>query len=120
GIEINAPILLVITECVLHVLVGYVADAIVHLSAFRKIVGILRIGRSNDRFGRWLERTGKDSVQGVVVGCGNGVELVVMTTCTSDGQAQESLGRDVDAIIDDVARLSIEVIAESEKTECGQ
>src|SRR5947207_10479468 len=47
-------------------------------------------------------RTGQDAVEGVIVGCRNGVELVVMAAGAGDGEALKRLAQSVDLVIDDV------------------
>ena len=66
-----------------------------------------------------LDDRGEDAVQGVVVLDRDRVELVIVATRAGDGQAEEGLGRRVDALIDGVMDV-VEALADGDEAEGGE
>ena len=63
-----------------------------------------------------LDRRGEDAVQRIIVGRGDRVELVVVATRAGDRQAEEGLGRGVDALVDRVVDV-VEALADGDEAE---
>ena len=66
-----------------------------------------------------LDDRGEDAVQGVVVLDRDRVELVVVAARAGDGQAEEGLGRRVDALVDGVMDV-VEALADGDEAEGGE
>ena len=71
---------------------------------------------TDDRILLRLDDGGEDTVEGVVVGGRDRVELVVMTTRAGYGQAKEALGRRVDALVDGVV-IILETLPNGDEAE---
>jgi len=89
------------------------------------VVGAIGVGRrvladeeriTDDRILLRLDDGGEDTVEGVVVGGRDRVELVVMTTGAGYGQAKEALGRRVDALVDGVV-IILETLPDGDEAE---
>ena len=87
-----------------------------------EVVGAGGGGVAGGRDGRLVQRLddrGEDAVQGIVVLDRDRVELVVMAARAGDGQAEEGLGRRVDALIDGVMDV-VEALADGDEAEGGE
>ena len=62
-----------------------------------------------------LGATGKDAVEGIVILGRNGVEFVVVAAGAGDGEAEEGFGGDVDAVVNDVVGIAVELVAQGEE-----
>ena len=60
---------------------------------------------------------GEDTVEGVVVLGGDGIEFVVVATGAGDGEAEEGFRGHVDAVVDDVVGITVEFVAERKETQ---
>ena len=92
------------------------------------VVGAIGVGRgvladqervADDRVLLRLDDGREDAVQGIVVGGGNRVELVVVATGAGDGEAEEALGGGVDAFVDGVVGV-LEALADGDEAERGE
>ena len=100
------------------------ADVLVHVLAKLLLVvgadgGGGGAGPADDRVDERVDGGGEDAVQGVVVGGGDRVELVVVAAGAGDGQAEEALGRRVDALVDRVV-VVVEALAHGDEAERGE
>ena len=82
-------------------------DAPVHLLTLHEILRVRGVRRRDDRRLVGLHRAGEDAIERIVVGCWNRIELVIVAARAGDGQPEERLRRDVDAIVDDVVTLPL-------------
>ena len=73
-------------------------------------------GVADDRILLGLDDGGEDAVQGVVVGGGNRVELMVVATRAGHGQSEETLGRRIDTLVDGVVVI-LEALADGDEAE---
>ena len=76
-------------------------------------------GGRDGRLVQGLDDRGEDTVQGVVILDRDRIELVIVAARAGDGQAQEGLGRGVDALIDGVMDV-IEALSDGDETEGGE
>ena len=58
----------------------------------------------------------EDAEERVVVRCGNGIILVIVTTRTTDGERHGATGHDIDAVVNDVALHPEKAAAQREET----
>ncbi len=112
--------MLVVTEDLLQVLLEHGLDAGVHRAPLGQVVGVRGARRPDDRLLLGLDRAGEDPIEGVVIGRGNGIELVVVAARAGDRQPQKSLRRDVNPVVDDVGLIAVEVVAEGDESEGRQ
>ena len=75
-------------------------------------------GRDRGLVQRFDDR-GEDAVQRVVVLDRDRIELVIVTARAGDGQAEEGLGRRVDALVDGVMDI-VEALADGDEAEGGE
>ena len=69
---------------------------------------------------RRLHRTGKNAVQRVIIGLRNRVKFVVVATGARDCQAEKGLRGHVNAVVDDLVGIPVEVVAYREKAQRRQ
>ena len=74
--------------------------------------------RSGLKFGRQdrFDGTAKYAIQGVVVFLRNGIVLVVVASCTGDGQAHQAATDHIDAIVQNVVRIVHETRADGQES----
>ena len=95
-------------------------NAGVQLGAAREIILVVCIDRRDDRFHFRLNRAGEDAMQRIVIGLRNRIELVIVAARARNGETEERFRGYVDAVVDHVIRIAVEMIAEREETERRQ
>ena len=125
GEEVIAGFFALVGEEGVHELVFLGFDGGVELGAFAEEFAVggggFVEGGEEGFFGGFFGG-GEDTVEGVVVTRGDRVEFVIVTAGAGDGEAEDTAGHDVDAVVDDVVLITEEAAAEGEEThrgECG-
>ena len=99
-----------------------VIEILAPLGQFLLVVSrLLTIGiLAHERLGIRFVAVGEESVKRVVVGRGDGIELVVVAAGALDGEPHESAGGHVDSVIDNVGLIVKKPATQGQKTHGGQ
>ena len=99
-----------------------VVEVLATLGQFLVVVGRLLTIRilPHQRFGIGFVAVGEDSVERVVIGRRDGIELVVVAAGALDGEPHEAAGGHVDPVIDDVRLIVEKPATQGQKPHGGQ
>ena len=123
GEEVIAGFFALVGEEGVHELVFFGCDGGVELGAFAEefaVGGGGFVEGGEEGFYGGFFGGGEDAVEGVVVTCGDRVEFVIVAAGAGDGEAEDTAGHDVDAVVDDVVLITEEAAAEGEETHRGE
>src|SRR6187401_211043 len=110
----------VVAEQILDILLAHRFDALVHIATFNKVLRIRSVRRSDHGLDGRLDGTGEDAIERIVVGRWDRIELVIVTARAGYRQPQERLRSDINPIIDDVADVAVEMVAQSDEAQSGE
>ena len=99
-----------------------VVEFLATLGQFLVVVGrLLTVGiLPHQRFGIGFMAVGEETVERVIIGRGDGIELVVVAAGALNGEPHESAGGHVDPVVDDVRLIVEEPATQGQEPHGGQ
>ena len=67
-----------------------------------------------------LDATCEDAIERVVIGRGHRIVFVIVTSRTTNREAQEPATNDIDLVVDHIMPIAVEHAAQREQTHCGE